>query len=653
MKDDKKGKKTPKKGQSPLKLGKKSPMKAFATARHNTNIALKNLVLKMHPLVTCSKFAKFSFSWLKNPIRLSKAYPWKQKMHYFLPPEDKAATNKEAFRDNLNDSRSLIKTTGVLFKGSIRTVVLSAIFAKILLFLGIFFLIESAIKIDSGALIGQIEASAFNLGALLGSSLLIALSGFITQYSNFEAKRLSLRLRSATSALLSELLLEFRVYASRQFKAGQLINLLQIDTERLKSLIPGILALISAITSTILCIIYLGIKLTPLGLGFAVFPFVVVPGHLIVLFYRWKAQRRYLHAQDHRISLIKSALESLEYLKLSNLENFFCLEIYEIRENEIYWLRTLSYAMGCQSGVLWTIRQLLILSAVPAVVSVVKFCQKRKIEVGDKIQFLDVLMIIGCVELLAVTQENLFGSLNSLVDVSTSITRLQKFIFSEPFNTDHVDCVEDHGTPLALKIVNGTFRHRFGPKEETQQIDSKIFCFKQKKTKGCLEDEYRSLISGFQSKNGEPKPSEMPEEVDPTGTIPGESHHHVLKGINLDLQKGKKVMVVGRNGAGATSFLEAILGELMGDGPVGVLRNGKYGYVEQERWLFEGTIKTNIALSGEVKGHLLQFAISESLLDLELEGFVKGLDTEIGKNCENLGASQKVKICLARCIYQK
>ena len=89
-----------------------------------------------------------------------------------------------------------------------------------------------------------------------------------------------------------------------------------------------------------------------------------------------------------------------------------------------------------------------------------------------------------------------------------------------------------------------------------------------------------------------------------------------MKGIDLSIQPGQKVAVVGPTGAGKTTLINLLMrfyeisdgvievdGVNIKDMPREELRN-RFGMVLQDTWLFEGTIEENI-------GYAMPFYISQ------------------------------------------
>uniref|UniRef100_A0A452EAJ0 ABC transporter domain-containing protein n=1 Tax=Capra hircus TaxID=9925 RepID=A0A452EAJ0_CAPHI len=72
-----------------------------------------------------------------------------------------------------------------------------------------------------------------------------------------------------------------------------------------------------------------------------------------------------------------------------------------------------------------------------------------------------------------------------------------------------------------------------------------------------------------------------------------ESESPTLKGVSFTLRPGELLTVIGPVGAGKSSLLRALLGELPpSQGQVSV--HGRIVYVSQQPWVFSGTVRSNI-----------------------------------------------------------
>ncbi|KAI4355527.1 hypothetical protein L6164_004290 [Bauhinia variegata] len=129
-----------------------------------------------------------------------------------------------------------------------------------------------------------------------------------------------------------------------------------------------------------------------------------------------------------------------------------------------------------------------------------------------------------------------------------------------------------------------------------------------------------------------------------------ESFTPTLKDINLDIKRGQKVAVCGPVGAGKSSLLHAILGEMPRISGT-VTAQGTVAYVSQTSWIQSGTIRDNILYGKSMEETRYKEAIKACALDKDISGFSHGDLTEIGQRGLNLSGGQKQRIQLARAVY--
>ncbi|XP_020574947.1 ABC transporter C family member 8-like [Phalaenopsis equestris] len=123
-----------------------------------------------------------------------------------------------------------------------------------------------------------------------------------------------------------------------------------------------------------------------------------------------------------------------------------------------------------------------------------------------------------------------------------------------------------------------------------------------------------------------------------------------LKNINLNIRKGQKIAVCGHVGAGKSSLIYAILGEIPKlSGSVTVF--GTVAYVSQTSWIQSGTIRDNILFGKPMNKERYNNAIRCCALDKDIENFVHGDLTEIGQRGINMSGGQRQRIQLARAVY--
>jgi ATP-binding cassette subfamily B multidrug efflux pump len=137
----------------------------------------------------------------------------------------------------------------------------------------------------------------------------------------------------------------------------------------------------------------------------------------------------------------------------------------------------------------------------------------------------------------------------------------------------------------------------------------------------------------------------------------------LLRDIHITIEKGERLVVVGRTGSGKTIFCNLVArifepsqGYLFFDGietheiPLEVLRKS-IGYVPQDTFLFSDTIRENIAFGKmDATEKEIEEAAQFAQIDDEIEGFPEGMNTMVGEKGITLSGGQRQRIAIARAI---
>ncbi|KAL5712092.1 Multidrug resistance-associated protein 5 [Ranunculus cassubicifolius] len=124
-----------------------------------------------------------------------------------------------------------------------------------------------------------------------------------------------------------------------------------------------------------------------------------------------------------------------------------------------------------------------------------------------------------------------------------------------------------------------------------------------------------------------------------------------LSGIQMRVEKGMRVAVCGIVGAGKSSFLSCVLGEIPKiSGEVRIC--GSAAYVSQSAWIQSGNIEENILFGSPMDKAKYKSVIHACSLKRDLELFSHGDQTIIGDRGINLSGGQKQRVQLARALYQ-
>lgn len=133
----------------------------------------------------------------------------------------------------------------------------------------------------------------------------------------------------------------------------------------------------------------------------------------------------------------------------------------------------------------------------------------------------------------------------------------------------------------------------------------------------------------------------------------------VLKQINLSVNRGEKIAIVGKNGSGKSTLAKIILGLIVPDGKV-TFYTKKISAVFQDFAMFKVSLRENIA-AGDIRNVGFSKEIENALVRAEgkdiLDKMSEGIDTELGKEFNDCGmelsGGEWQKVAIARGIFGK
>lgn len=136
-----------------------------------------------------------------------------------------------------------------------------------------------------------------------------------------------------------------------------------------------------------------------------------------------------------------------------------------------------------------------------------------------------------------------------------------------------------------------------------------------------------------------------------------------LDGLDFTVKKGQCIALIGKVGSGKSSMLSCLFGDLydidqrglvdygLGLEKPSIKINGKISYVGQNSWIRSLTLKENILFSEKYDEKRYQEAIKYSALTDDLKQLADGDSTILGDKGVNLSGGQKVRLTIARALY--
>lgn len=144
------------------------------------------------------------------------------------------------------------------------------------------------------------------------------------------------------------------------------------------------------------------------------------------------------------------------------------------------------------------------------------------------------------------------------------------------------------------------------------------------------------------------------------------STEYVLKDLNIKIEKGKSLGILGKTGSGKSTFIKQflhlypmttnsifIMGDSLDKYTISSIRE-RIGYVPQKHMIFSKSIRDNIKLSRpDTSDEEVMEAIRLADFEKDLKIFSEGLDTLCGERGISLSGGQKQRIGIARGLLKK
>ena len=148
-----------------------------------------------------------------------------------------------------------------------------------------------------------------------------------------------------------------------------------------------------------------------------------------------------------------------------------------------------------------------------------------------------------------------------------------------------------------------------------------------------------------------------------TFTCPG-SDRPVLQDVNVTVEPGQTLAIVGRTGSGKTTLANLLLRVF--DPPMGTIfidghdirritlesLRTQIGYAPQDNFLFSTTIAANLGLGGNFTREEIEEAAKKAQLHNDVMGFPHGYETMVGERGVTLSGGQKQRTGIARALVK-
>uniref|UniRef100_A0A182JFG2 Uncharacterized protein n=1 Tax=Anopheles atroparvus TaxID=41427 RepID=A0A182JFG2_ANOAO len=479
---------------------------------------------------------------------------------------------------------------------------------------------------------GDISEAYLYAGAVVLCSAINVL--FIHPYM-LSQLHLGMKLRVAACSMIYRKSLRLSKTALGDTTAGQVVNLLSNDVGRLDLAVLFVHYLWIGPLET-LVVTYLMYREIGVSAIFGViFLLLFIPLQAYLGKKTSVLRLRTALRTDERVRLMNEIIQGIQVIKMYTWERPFAALVAMARKKEIKVIRYVSYIRGILlSFIMFTTRVSIFLSLVAYAL------------LGEVVTAEKAFAITAYYNILRATMTIFFPQgIAQFAEALVSVGRIQKFMQYEEIGT-----------------VEGVSMTGWDGDGKDQLTSSSLSDLEEKPSADPLalpsnklirHSESDGLKEGVGQAGNDPHLSDagvLVEKVvarwDPKAT------ELTLDGVDLHVQPGTLVAVIGPVGAGKSSLIHAILGELpLESGSIKV--NGDISYASQEPWLFSGTVRQNILFGLPMDRERYKQVVKTCALERDFHLFADGDKTIVGERGVSLSGGQKARISLARAVYRR
>ncbi|KAJ3107343.1 Multidrug resistance-associated protein 1 [Phlyctochytrium bullatum] len=456
--------------------------------------------------------------------------------------------------------------------------------------------------------------------------------------------KLGYKLRTGLIAVNFRKMLRLSPAARNRLTSGKIINVIVSDTNRIDLAMQTLPNLYSA---PYLIVVAAGLLIWTLGasalIGLGVL-LLYLPCQNFVQATMSRMRTRANKIADERIRITSESLSGVRVIKAYAWEPSFRKTIEDLRKRELTFTRVYLLLRSCISGMS---------QVIPAMAMVVTYVAFERIGGG-----LDPGVVFSSLSLFYVLRSPLLMiplTISQATDAWIAMERIEQVLIAEeltdgPLMLPYAPSSPNPAAPapdadmdpdVAIEIRDAEFMWAES-KAPAAAGDGKGDAAKSP-TKSPEKSSSKGVASVRVEEDGGPA---SPTTVDGSSAQAG----FTLRVPHLALRRGTLTAVIGAVGAGKSSFLQALVGEMKRTSG-GVKIRGSLGWCPQQAWVLNQTVKGNVLFGKEWEDDRYKQVVGECALEKDLKILPAGDMTEIGERGINLSGGQKQRLSLARAVY--
>jgi ABC-type multidrug transport system fused ATPase/permease subunit len=486
----------------------------------------------------------------------------------------------------------------------------------------------------------------------VGLFVITSLKTVVENQFFYHMSRIALQVQAAVAAVVYNKALLLSTAARNQSTTGEIVNLMQLDAQRLGVLVLQLHVMWSGIFQVCGYLTQLLIFIGPSALGgvFSMPFFIVLQSRLMQ---RMGALRgRQTRVTDERVKQTNEAIQGIRAIKMYAWEESFAERISKLRgEQELELHRQMNALRSMSFSVI---------NAAPAFILVVTFFFYTVVA-GEEMEAARIFTVIVIFDQLRFPLILYPSVLSQYVEAQVSLKRLTNFM-SHLEVCPRSELPGDDGAAATFSFTHperspldggdGTDASRRGAPSYTNVFDA------PPRSGGGSEGARGGIAAAVPLELLQRAQSVYPPLPDDSAIFvqnasfkwDKDAKAPVLHAIDLDVKRGALVGVVGLVGSGKTSLCMSLLNELViTEGTVSL--RGSVAYVAQSPWILNASVRENVRFGHELDAERYARVLRACALEKDLELLPRGDETEIGERGINLSGGQKQRVSLARATF--
>ncbi|KAH8232502.1 hypothetical protein KR032_008347 [Drosophila birchii] len=344
----------------------------------------------------------------------------------------------------------------------------------------------------------------------------------------------------------------------------------------------------------------------------------------------WAAKKAAYYRQmtaertDLRVKLMNEIIQGIQVIKMYAWERSFARVIAEVRLKEVKAIRGTAYihaALGCTS----------MISPLSVFLALCSY-----VYLGDPLTAQKVYTVSSYFNMLNDSMVTFWPmSITFIAEALVSAKRCKEFLL----DGDRAE------VPINLEANQQTAKNKRKVSKEDKQKNVEL--------NGSLLSNGKPQHNRLRDYDPEaPKKCVVLKNVSASWDTCDGHANCAIEDFSTDIPDQTLTAVVGPVGAGKSSFLNVLLGEVGIDKGEAMV-HGKVSYASQEPWVFEGTIRDNIVFVEDYNERRYKKVVKACGLERDMELLPRGDLTVVGERGVSLSGGQKARVSLARAVYRK